>query len=132
MDTLATVVGIGIYCFILLYIAFNLGKEHTIWKIFTILFVIVSLSLVAKISVDNYYVCDVYLINTTTPFAGSTVYSYDEICPLGNFKSGASFLQMNNVLLWIFMIYFGLFTLWTVTNGFLGLGKQVERLFGKR
>jgi hypothetical protein len=133
MDTLATVVGLGIFCFILLYIAFNLDKEHIFFKIFIILLVIFSLNLVAKASIDNYSVCDTYLLNSTGHDTSTIYYTYNQYCPLENFTTPSSILRLSNLLTWGISIYLLLFTLWTATNGFKDTGKYVQMMFrGKK
>lgn len=131
MSTLATVVGIGIFMFILLYISFNLDKEHTLWKIFTILLVIFSLSILTKASIDNYS-CGTFLVNTTTHVSGDVVYSYEHICPLQDSSTVTSFLRLNDIVLRVFTIYFLLFTLYYVANKFLNLSELAGRIIRKR
>lgn len=131
MSTLATVVGIGIFMFILLYISFNLDKEHTLWKIFTILLVIFSLSILTKASIDNYS-CGTYLINTTTHVSGDVIYNYEHLCPLKDSSTITSFLRLNDIVLRVFTIYFLLFTLYYVANKFLNLSELAGRVIRKR
>lgn len=131
MSTLATVVGIGIFMFILLYISFNLGEEHKLWKLFTILLIIFSLTILTKASIDNYS-CDTYLINTTTAVSGDVIYNYEYLCPLEDSSTVTSFLRLNEIVLRIFTIYFLLFTLYYVASKFLNLSDLAGRIIRKR
>lgn len=120
METIAAVIGIGIYCMLLLYIAFNLGQEHTIWKIFTILYVIFTLTLLVKASVDTYSDCEQYTVQVNTINSSYTEYEVVSACPINEKTTGVSFLKANSLLVWTFSIYLLVFFLWVVSNGFAG------------
>jgi len=132
METLATVIGLGIFLALLLYVAVILDKEHVFFKIFLLLLVLFSLNLLAKASVDNYYVCDTYLLNSTGHQSGDVTYYYTEVCPLKDFSTGKSILRLSNLFTVVLTIYILLFTLWKATGGFLNMQKYVQDMFRRR
>lgn len=132
MDTLATVVGIGIFFFIIIYIANSLEKEHTFWKIFTVLFILFSIPLLLKASIDPYSDCEEYSVLVTQ--INSTHSSYDVLssCPINEKATPISVLNASRIFLWALSIYLILFFLWRATNGFMNMGKYVRDMFRRR
>ena len=129
MDPLAMIVGVGIFCAILLIIAFNLDEQHGLWKLFTILFVIFTLGIIVKASADSYANCDLVLVNTTVDANNATFYNYDEVCSASRLNTGASFMKSHELLLRVGGIYLLLYLLYISTDRFAKVGELFKKMF---
>lgn len=63
--SLALIVGLGIFCLILLYFSNSLAVEHTILKILAYFFIFTALLLLGKALVDSGETCELVLNGTT-------------------------------------------------------------------
>lgn len=132
MNNIAMILGVGVFCAVLLIIAFSLDKQHAIWKLFTVLFVIFTLGIVVKASVDGYQNCNVLLTNTSTDANGNLVYNYAEQCVGSELSTGKMFLNSNRILLSSLSVYILVFLLYIVTDQFTKIGDSLKRTFNKR
>lgn len=106
---LVLIVGIGIICFILLYLAFNIDQKHMLLKLLLIFFAFGLLILIPRGAIDEADNCQVVLtskttINTTAGFVSGAdcLISFDDgtngtmiedsISKTYNFTKGSGFL----------------------------------------
>lgn len=115
MEALALIVGIGIVCFILLYFAFNLEKQHIVLKLLLILTSMSLLILVPKAGLDYKDNCDIVVENSTLNSTNNmTTYDYIYFCNTNDNSTQSSFYK---VFLWFiraFILYLAVYFVWTV------------------
>jgi len=134
MSSIAMIFGVAVFCFVLIVVALSLDKEHMIWKIFTLIFVIFTLGIVVKGSVDAYQNCNQVVSGITTNADGSIAYEYSEVCSPSSLSTGQSFLRSFRILIWVFSAYAAIFFLLRAIGGIDGARKILSRLLnaGKR
>ena len=118
MDPIAFIVGIGIFCFLLLYIAFNLEKNHVWFKIFTVLFVIVFLALVPKVLVDEEDYCG-FVVTNSTMLGNTTSFQYGHQCVPNTYQSTSLFFKGWAFFLGFTMVYILVFLVWYLLNKYM-------------
>lgn len=112
MNNIGMILGVGVFCVLLLIISNILGEKHFFWKLFTVLFVIFTLGIIVKASVDGYQNCNVVLSSTSTDSNGSLVYNYEEQCVGTELNTGKMFLRSNYILLsalGLYILVFGIY-----------------------
>jgi len=141
MDLLALIIGIGIICFLLLYLAFNLDKSHTLLKILLFFLFLSALNLIPKAIIDNYDDCELVLnntqeiyvygnyfegyhwdgYNTTAPlqtdknaylFHKNTTNTYTEVCVTNTKDTGNILLRLSVFIWYICIAYMILYLIW--------------------
>lgn len=139
MDVLALIIGIGIICFLLLYLSFNLDKSHTLLKILLFFLFLGALNLIPKAIIDNYDTCELVLNETqtsyiygknytsyhwdysspTTPpyttvslFHENTTYTYSEVCITNTKETGNMLLRLSLFIWYICISYMLLYLVW--------------------
>jgi len=132
MNSIGMILGVAVFCLILLLIAFNLDKQHSLWKLFTVLFVIFTLGIVVKASVDGYSNCNVLLTNMSSDSNGNVIYNYAEQCVGTQLSTGKMFLNSNRILLSALSLYILVFLLYISTNQFTKIGSTLKRSFNRK
>ena len=115
MDPIAFIAGIGIFCFLLLYIVFNLEKNHVYLKIFTVLFVCVFIALIPKVLIDEEDYCGFVVANTTI-VANTTHFEYDRTCVPNTHKTTSLFFNAWSFYIGVILIYILIFLVWYLLN----------------
>ena len=81
---LAMVFGIGLVCFLLIYLAFNLEKKHFLFQLILLFFAFSSLMLIPKGLIDIEDSCELKLNYTESYINGAgnnqTNYTYNKYC----------------------------------------------------
>jgi len=104
--TLGIILAVGIISFLLLYLAFNLDKEHVYLKLLIIFVVVFMLILIPKQTLDFKDTCEVVVDNKTI-INETTSYEYSEFC-INNPNNTANVFY--KVYLW-FVGLFGIYVL---------------------
>lgn len=119
-----TILGIGIVCFLVLYLAFKLDDKHTPLKVLFLFFTIYLFLLIAKDVYDNKDFCEVIVQNKTV--SGSvTSYEYNRVCFENEKNTPSVFYNMVNNILKISYVYLFLFTSYIVL---IYVGKVVSNV----
>jgi len=131
MNTLPIVLGVGIFSIILLIIASQLDDEHNIWKLFTYLFIIFTLGILVKASIDSYTTCEVVLTNSTVN-GNLTTNQYDQICYDSNLGTGTMFLKAHSLLIRLLGLYILVYLIYLISDRFTSIGDYFKGSFNKR
>lgn len=105
------IIGIGIICALVLYIAFNVDKDHKYLKLTLIGLVFFVLLLIPKDLMLNKDFCSAEVANTTT-MGNITSYGYKRVC-FTNITNTSDTLY--KIVLWfirLFMVYIVLYSFW--------------------
>jgi hypothetical protein len=104
------IISIGIVCFLLMYLALNLDKEHFFLKFFLVGFIFALLFLIPKAVIDSQETCEIVLNNTEEIFNFTnnhtdTTHSYKQVCFNNDSPTNISFLKAIGGLFNIFLTY---------------------------
>lgn len=112
MNPLTILIGITVFCFLLLYFAFKLTEpEHFGLRFILVAFFIIALPLIPKTALDDRQDCS-YLINSTTVQGNTTKYTYNYQCEQTDYKTPSTFFKVVVFLTRLFWTYVFIFILW--------------------
>lgn len=126
---LTLVVAFGILAAIALYIAFNIDKQHGLWKIVTIFLIITSLLIIPKAVWDDYQGCELVVVNETVNM-GTTYYSYDRVCAGTDYDTPALLQNGVRLFIYLFFAYIPIYIVYVLSNGFLNIANYFRKKFG--
>lgn len=118
MDPISMVLGIALFCFILLYIVFNLDKAHVYLKILTVIFIIIVVGLIPKSIIDQEDHCELVPVNSTTDL-NTTTYGYDYVCMQNEKGTAALFFKSWSWYVKLIAGYMIIFLLWYLLNKYI-------------
>ena len=101
---LSLILAIGIVCFLILKIAFNLDEQHFLLKLLLIMITLSIMILIPKVAVDTNDHCDFVLSNTTVS-GNLTSYQYDHLCVENVKRTDTIFYKSYLFFLLIFVLY---------------------------
>jgi hypothetical protein len=105
MNELILVAGVGVSCFLLLYLAFRcLDKEHVLWRLLTVFFVLFMITIIGKIGHDSGTYCQLYVENTTV-VGDTTTLGYAEHCFTENSLTYLTFFKVTQWIIRAFAAY---------------------------
>lgn len=113
MTGLELVAGVGILCFLVLFIAFNLDEEHYLLKLLCVFFFLGLMLLIPKATIDYSNHCDFVQLNSTVT-GNTTAYSYDYLCTNSTTTTPQTFYQSTTWILRIFLLYFAAYIIYFV------------------
>lgn len=105
------IISLGIVSFLVMYLAFNLDKEHFFLKFFLVGFVFVFLFLMPKAVLDSQEVCELK-INNTIVTNNQTDYTYGTYCYTASGDTNLIFINTIGWLYRIFMTYIIVYIVW--------------------
>lgn len=112
MEAISLIIAIGIFCFLLLYFAFQLDKkEHFILIFLLICFFIITLPMIPKATLDFKDTCD-FVVNSSTTVGDQTSYTYDYKCEETVHNTSNTFFKISQFLNRLFWAYIIIFILW--------------------
>lgn len=79
MDMIASILGIGILLFLLMYTAFKLDEQHTLLKFLLFMLFLFGLIFLPKAMLDDSDYCSIE-VNTSTVTYNTTAYTYMRTC----------------------------------------------------
>lgn len=108
MNLTTIIAGIGIVCYILVYIATKLEEKHAFLKFLFISFSLFTMLLIPKVSLDNKNYCS-FEISNTTVLGDYVGYNYDYFCRTNTNNTIDTFYKSYLTILIVFAIYIVVF-----------------------
>lgn len=118
MDPIAAILGIALFCFIILYTILSLDKVHVYLKIFTVLFILLIAGLIPKMIIDQEDYCEIVQVNSTVT-GNTTNYGYDRVCIQNNQRTASLFFRSWSFYMIIIAGYMLIFLLWYLLNKYM-------------
>lgn len=105
--SLSVVVGVGLVCFLMVYLMNSLDNEkHWVMKLLILFFVVSTMLLIPKASYDSTRQCDLVLANVTTAPATVETYAYRTECYTTTLQTTTtSFLQTTQLMYYLIIGY---------------------------
>ena len=112
MNELVLIAGVGVASFLLLYLAFRcLDKEHVLWKLITVFFVLFLITIIGKVGYDSSTYCQLY-INNSTDVGDTTSFGYVEHCFEESNQTYLSFFKITQWIIRVFAMYMFVYYSW--------------------
>lgn len=117
MNPIAAVLGIGLVCFLILYLSNSLNNDHEHLKRYIALVFIFTLLLIPKAMMDDRDYCEVIIANETLT-GNVTSYQYSRQCFTNDNTTATSLYKIVNYMIYGVLVYAIMAFFWFAVKDF--------------